>query len=203
MFCLHKLACLYLLPTTINEIRSEPIGRKRKLHFRSDRLVRMKGTDFKELNCVSQSLLTEELCSNTVEVACSTRASGIQSCEIIEGRGVIRKAELINLNLSIVATEVVCLSNRHKNCYLTFSFNVNNLESIQRDALFTKIDSYDDELRKSEETIRRSRIMMFIYLIVFILLIVLPGLFFCGLWIYLKCFTNELDNDASNQENIS
>lgn len=206
MFHLEKLTYLSLLLinviTLIGSIQSHPISRTTRLFFKSDKLVLVNGTRFSELNCIAQSSLTRELCSNILEIVCSVRNPGlteIDSCEIIRSRTAICKAELSS---SIFVTDFNCNDFQRLNCYLTFSFNSNadliKILQSKSDDQFTKVDSAED-LKKTSESVRTIRILMiicisFVCLLAFVILC-LPGLFFCFMWLKFTYCTDVADDE--------
>lgn len=199
MYSLKKLTWLSLLLTAINEIRTEPISRHRRLRFRSDKSVQVNGTDFIELNCVSPDPLTSWLCSSIVEVACLRKRSGeIESCVITESSATTSKAELSS---SISEKEIFCANHRPSgNCYLTIALDVREdlKNALQSDGLTMKIDKADDDLKRAQEHLRSTRIMMIIGVCLFsflaFVIICLPVLFFAVMWFKFMCCT-DVDDD--------
>lgn len=207
MFYLKKLAVPVLTTTvllllTIQAIRTSPTKQTKKLRFRSDQSVQVNGSDLSanQLNCVPQSSLASSLCSSIIEVTCLEETFE-DLCEITETSKEINRT---SVSLTISEQEILCAENRTdfdfgKHCYLTFSLDADVKAELLPNELITK---GDDDLKDAQEKLRRTKIMMmisvgFLCLLAFVV-IGLPALFFCFMWLKFICCTEVADDDEEN-----
>ena len=97
-------------------VESHPVQTRDSIVFKSNKLVRINGTDFSELNCTAHDLPSSKLCSNITEITCQSELDQIKSCRV-------SNEDSIFLDAAIINRRIVCNDSGHiqSNCRLIFS----------------------------------------------------------------------------------
>ena len=148
-------------------VESHPVQTRDSIVFKSNKLVRINGTDFSELNCTAHDLPSSKLCSNITEITCQSELDQIKSCRV-------SNEDSIFLDAAIINRRIVCNDSGHiqSNCRLIFQLD-QSAGQMQTISKISRLALSPEE----EKDLEKRRLWTFICLAI-AMVIGLPTLYF-------------------------